>query len=126
MVKLPIAEADIVIFQGGTFDQVFFYETGEPPAPVNLSGYTAKMQIRSKPESKAVILELSTEAGNNRITLNYASNNGAIRLFISAADTAQLSPRDEAVYNLVIYNSSNGTSTPILQGKAIIVAQITR
>jgi hypothetical protein len=60
MAELPIAVADICIFKGGTFNQTLFYETGEPSSPVDLSGYTAKMQVRSKPESKAVILELST------------------------------------------------------------------
>ena len=124
MAQLPIAEADICIFQGATFDQTLFYETGEPSTPVNLAGYTAKMHIRSKPESKAVILELSTQAGNNRITLNYGSQNGAIRLFISATDTAQLSVCDKAVYDLELYNGS--VTTRILQGNVIISPEVTR
>jgi hypothetical protein len=122
MAQLPIAEADICIFQGATFDQTLYYETGEPSTPVNLSGYTAKMQIRSKPESKAVILELSTT--NGRITLNYGSNNGAIRLFISATDTAQLSVCDKAVYDLELYSGS--ITTRILQGNVIISPEVTR
>jgi len=124
MAQLPIAEADICIFQGATFDQTLFYETGEPSTPVNLAGYTAKMHIRSKPESKAVILELSTQAGNNRITLNYGSQNGAIRLFISATDTAQLSVCDKAVYDLELYNGA--VTTRILQGNVVISPEVTR
>ena len=122
MAELPIAIADICIFQGATFDQTLFYETGEPSTPVNLTGYTAKMQIRSKPESKAVILELSTS--NGRITLNYGSNNGAIRLFISATDTALLSVCDKAVYDLELYNGA--VTTRILQGNVIISPEVTR
>ena len=122
MAQLPIAEADICIFQGATFDQTLFYETGEPSTPVNLAGYTAKMQIRSKPESKAVILELSTS--NGRITLNYGSNNGAIRLFILATDTALLSVCDKAVYDLELYNGA--VTTRILQGNVIISPEVTR
>lgn len=122
MAELPIAIADICIFQGATFDQVIYYETGSPSTPVNLTGFTAKMHIRSKPESKALILELSTT--NGRITLNYGSNNGAIRLFISATDTANLSVCDKAVYDLELYNG--GVTTRILQGNVIISPEVTR
>ena len=122
MDELPIAIANIAIFQGATFDQTLFYETGEPPTPFNLSGYTAKMQIRSRPESKAVILELSTT--NGRITLNYGSQNGAIRLLISADITATLPPRDEAVYDLVLYSGT--IKTRILQGSVVISPEVTR
>ena len=122
MAELPIAIADICIFQGATFDQVIYYETGTPSTPVNLTGVTAKMHIRSKPESKALILELSTT--NGRITLNYGSNNGAIRLFISATDTANLSVCDKAVYDLELYNG--GVTTRILQGNVIISPEVTR
>ena len=122
MAQLPIAEADICIFQGATFNQTLFYETGEPSAPVNLAGFTAKMHIRSKPESKALILELSTT--NGRITLNYLGNNGAIRLFISATDTANHSVCDKAVYDLELYLGS--VTTRILQGNVIISPEVTR
>jgi hypothetical protein len=122
MAELPIAIADICIFQGATFDQTLFYETGEPSTPVNLAGFTAKMQIRSKPESKAVILELSTT--NGRITLNSGSQNGAIRLFILATDTATLSVCDKAVYDLELYNGA--VTTRILQGDVIISPEVTR
>jgi tRNA A37 threonylcarbamoyltransferase TsaD len=120
MAQLPIAEADICIFQGATFNQTLFYETGEPSAPVNLVGYTAKMHIRSKPESKALILELST--GNGRIILNEAT--GSIRLFISASDTASLSVCDKAVYDLELYDGA--VTTRILQGNVIISPEVTR
>lgn len=122
MAELPIAIADICIFQGATFDQVIYYETGSPSTPVNLTGFTAKMHIRSKPESKALILELSTT--NGRITLNYLGNNGAIRLFIDDNDTANLSVCDKAVYDLELYNG--GITTRILQGNVIISPEVTR
>ena len=126
MAELPIAIADICIFQGATFNQTLFYETGEPSTPVNLTTppYTAKMQIRSKPESKAVILELSTAVGNGRIILNEST--GSIRLFISASDTATLSVCDKAVYDLELYDSGSSTTTRILQGNVIISPEVTR
>ena len=120
MAQLPIAEADICIFQGATFNQTLFYETGEPSAPVNLAGYTAKMHIRSKPESKALILELSTT--NGRIVLNETT--GSIRLFISASDTASLSVCDKAVYDFEL--TTGAITTRILQGNVIISPEVTR
>jgi len=128
MAQLPIAEADICIFQGATFNQTLFYEMGEPSAPVNLTGYSAKMHIRSKPESKALILELSTTTGggNGRITLgtNGDFTTGAINLFISSTDTGNLSICDKAVYDLELTVGS--VVTRILQGNVIISPEVTR
>jgi hypothetical protein len=120
MAELPIAVADICIFKGGTFNQTLFYETGEPSSPVDLSGYTAKMQVRSKPESKAVILELSTS--NGRIVLNETT--GSIRLFVAATDTENLSSCKDAVYDLFLYNGA--TKTPVLKGNVIISETVTK
>ena len=122
MAQLPIAEADIVIFQGATFNQTLFYETGEPSAPVDLSGYSAKMHIRSKPESKALILELSSDPSNGRIILN--DSTGSIQLLISASDTASLSVCDKAVYDLEL--TTGAVTTRILQGNVIISPEVTR
>jgi hypothetical protein len=122
MAQLPIAEADICIFQGATFNQTLFYETGEPSAPVDLSTYTAKMHIRSKPESKALILELSSDPSNGRIILN--DSTGSIQLFISASDTASLSVCDKAVYDLEL--TTGAITTRILQGNVIISPEVTR
>jgi hypothetical protein len=126
MAQLPIAEADICIFQGATFSQTLFWEVGTPPIPVNLTGYTAKLQVRSTHNSKAVILELSTS--NGRITLGTAGDftTGAINLFISATDTAQLSVCDNTkpVYDLEM--TSGSVVSRILQGNVIIAPEVTK
>lgn len=123
---LPIAEADICILQGATFSQTLIWEVGNPPAPVNLTGYSAKLQIRSSHKSKAVIIELST--ANSRITLGTNGNytTGAINLFISSTDTSELSVCEEvkAVYDLEM--TSGYTVSRILQGNVIISPQVTR
>ena len=126
MAELPIAQADICIFQGATFSQTLYWEVGNPPAPVNLTGYTAKLQVRSSHKSKVVILELSTS--NGRITLGTGGDmtTGAINLSISATDTAQLSICDDAkpVYDLEMTNS--GVVSRILQGNVIIAPEVTK
>lgn len=126
MAQLPIAEADICIFQGATFSQTLYWEVGSPPSPVNLTGYTAKLQVRSSHSSKAVILELSTS--NGRITLGTGGDmtTGAINLSISATDTAQLSVCDDVkpVYDLEM--TSSGVVSRILQGNVIIAPEVTK
>lgn len=126
MAELPIAQADICIFQGATFSQTLYWEVGNPPTPVNLSGYTAKLQVRSSHKSKVVILELSTS--NGRITLGTSGDytTGAINLSISATDTAQLSICDGAkpVYDLEM--TSGATVSRILQGNVIIAPEVTK
>ena len=123
---IPIAEADICIFQGATFSQTLIWEVGDPPAPVDLTGYSAKLQVRSSHKSKAVIIELST--GNSRISLGTGENmsTGAINLFISAADTSELSVCEEvkAVYDIEM--TSGYTVSRILQGNVIIVPEVTK
>jgi hypothetical protein len=126
MAQLPIAEADICVFQGATFSQTLFWEVGTPPTPVNLAGYTAKLQVRSSHDSKAIILELSTS--NGRITLGTGGDftTGAINLFISASDTAQLSVCDKTkpVYDLEM--TSGSVVSRILQGNVIIAPEVTK
>ena len=123
---LPIAEADICIFQGATFSQTLIWEVGNPPAPVDLTGYSAKIQVRSSAKSKTVILELST--ANGRLTLGTGGDmtTGAINLFVSASDTAQLSVCEQvkAVYDLEM--TSGYTVSRILQGNVILVPEVTK
>jgi hypothetical protein len=123
---IPIAEADICIFQGATFSQTLIWEVGDPPAPVDLTGHSAKLQVRSSHKSKAVIIELST--GNSRISLGTGGDmtTGALNLFISAADTSELSVCEEvkAVYDLEM--TSGYTVSRILQGNVIIVPEVTK
>lgn len=126
MAELPIAQADICIFQGATFNQTLFWEVGDPPAPVNLTGYSAKMQIRSSHKSKVVILELSSPSSGITLGTSGDYTTGAINLTIGASTTAQLSVCDGAkpVYDLEM--TSGGVVTRILQGNVIIAPEVTR
>ena len=46
--------------QGATFSQVITYKNASNQ-PINLTGYTARMQVRESVESPIVLLNLSTE-----------------------------------------------------------------
>jgi hypothetical protein len=88
--------------------------------PVNLTGFTARMQIRETVESTTVLHSLTTENGG--ITLGGAA--GTIALLISATDTAAFT-FDSAVYDLEII-SAGGVVTEVMSGTVTLGDEVTR
>lgn len=88
--------------------------------PVDMSGYTARMQVRSKITSPDIILELTTE--NSGIVIDNV--NKTIKLNISAVDTAALN-FTTAVYSLEMV-SSGGQVTSFVGGNLTLVKEVTR
>lgn len=88
--------------------------------PVNLTGFTARMQIRETVESTTVLHSLTTENGG--ITLGGAA--GTIALTISATDTAAFT-FDTAVYDLEIISGS-GVVTEVMSGTVTLGDEVTR
>jgi hypothetical protein len=99
------------------------YTTGgilEYNEPINLTGYTARMQIREKVDSTTIIKELTTEnAGIVIDTANYKIN-----IIISATDTA-LFIFASAVYSLELVSSTQ-VVTPLANGTLTLVKEVTR
>jgi hypothetical protein len=87
--------------------------------PVDLTGYTARMQIRSKLEDLTVLTELTTE--NNRILIDNTLK--TITLTIPASVTAALNFQS-AVYSLELVNGSE--VTPFIGGTVSLVKEVTR
>lgn len=88
--------------------------------PVDLNGYTARMQIREKLESTSIILQLTTE--NSRIVIDNVAK--TILITISAVDTAALGFL-QGVYNLELISPS-GTVTSLVTGNIQLVKEVTR
>ena len=88
--------------------------------PVNLTGYTARMQIRETIESTTTLHTLTTENGG--ITLGGAA--GTIALTISATDTAAFT-FDSAVYDLEVISGA-GVVTEVLRGAVYLNDEVTR
>ena len=106
------------IRQGSTVRRNFALSIDDNP--VNLTGYTARMQIRATAEASTALIELTTE--NGRIALGGTA--GTITLTISATDTAALTA-GRAVYDLELV-AANGTVTNLLGGVVTIPRNITR
>lgn len=88
--------------------------------PMDLSGMTARMQIRARVDSDTVIHELTTENGG--ITINNTTKE--IRLKISAASTAGFS-FGQAVYNLEMIDSL-GSVNNFARGTVTLTKEVTR
>ena len=84
---------------------------------LDISGYTAKMQMRSEPNSADAVLTLETGSG---ITINGPT--GEITMFATATQTGAV---DEGpyYYDLEIY--TGGNVTRVIQGQIVVSAQVT-
>jgi hypothetical protein len=110
---------DFVIRQGSTWSQKVVWK--DPlGAPVNLSGYTARMQIRPVVQSPTVLVELTTQ--NGRIALGGA--NGEITLTLAASITEAIQATS-GVYDLELV-SAGGIVTAILEGSVTFPREVTR
>jgi hypothetical protein len=103
--------------QGSTFHKMLTYKNTCDGSPIDLTGFDAKMQIRSDSESATIVFELSTE--NGRITID----ENKIHLLISNTETLTI-PVGRYVYDLVI--SSAGTATRLLEGYIDVKSDVTR
>jgi hypothetical protein len=86
---------------------------------VNVTGYSAKMQVRQAVTSTSVILEMST--ANGRIVAG--TTDGKFTITLSATNSAALPPGNY-IYDLDI-TSPSGTTTTLLTGGFAVVAQVT-
>lgn len=87
--------------------------------PVDLTGFTARMQIRAKLEDAIVVKELTTENGG--IVINNVTK--TISLAISATDTAAFGFQT-AVYSLELV--SGAVVTPFANGSMTLIKEVTR
>ena len=112
--KLP----PITIYQGATF--LYNAEWRAGGALVDLTGCTARMQVRSEVESPTVLLNLTTENGG--ITLGGLA--GTINLFISDADTSAID-WDDGVFDIEIA-FPNGHVYRMAYGRISVSPEVTR
>ena len=110
---------NLVIEQGTTFNPVLTYADAAGTA-IDLTGYTARMQIRLKRTSTAFLHELTTEGVG--ITLGGVA--GTIALLISATDTTAFT-FTTAVYDLELI-TAGGIVTRLLQGSVTLSTEATK
>ena len=110
---------DLDCYQGASFDYTLTWNAGG--SAVNLTGYTARMQVRETTASTAVALSLTAGTG---ITLGGTA--GTIALALTATQTAAIdaTPSGQYVYDLELVNGS--TVTRLVEGTFIVLPEGTR
>lgn len=116
---MPAGGYDMLCEQGATFVRQFKW-TDENEVPIDLTGYSARMQVRTAVKASEVVVELTT--ANGQIVLYPAE--GKIELSMTATVTAAL-PDKRCVYDLEVVAPS-GTVTRLLQGAFVISPEVTR
>lgn len=127
------ANINLTVYEGGTFDQIFQWKTGTPEAAVDLTGYTAKMDIRAKLADADEIIDIQTATsgwvadGDSGIYFDDATD-GKYRVYINNEDTTGIcaSNRDiTGVYDLFLYSPA-GEAVLKQYGICYLKAAVTR
>jgi hypothetical protein len=104
--------------QGSVWDLEIEYQDPDGD-PINLTGFTARMQLRKDYNSAVVDLTLTTGGGGIVIT----GATGTIDISVTAAQTEVLDPAFY-VYDLELISGSN--ISRLIQGQITVAEQVTR
>lgn len=115
----PAGIYNIVADQGATLSRVVTWRDSAK-RPNNITGYTARMQVRSTVESATVVLELTTE--NGRIILGGAT--GQVTLSVPATTMAAITA-DKYVYDIELVSPA-GVVSRLMQGNFAVRGEVTR
>lgn len=115
------------IFQGATWSETITLKNADGSI-FDLTGLSARMQLREDLNSATPALELNTT--NTRLSIPVGTD-GEIQLLVSAADTETLAPSYDTavyVYDLELYRASPSPEYVVraLQGSVIVNPEITR
>lgn len=112
------AKLKLKIDQGATFIKPFTWKAAG--VPVNMTGYTARMQMREELDADTTIIELTTENGG----ISIEPLDGMFTLTMSDAQTKAMN-FDTAIYDIELI-APDGTVTRILKGSVTLSREVTR
>jgi hypothetical protein len=116
-----VATYDMIgVPQGADFDIEIIYQEGAPPATIDLTGYSAVLQVKRNYDSE-IILQCSTDEGT--IIVDSASPNIIIKFLKEV--TSALRIYSEMIYDLEI-TGIDGKTARIMQGKFSISREVTK
>lgn len=116
---------NFTIEQGSTLDFEIVYKDSNND-PINLNGYSGRMQIKDKPGGSTTHITLSSNVALDGTGLNFENaSDGKIKIFISAHSSSLLD-FNKASYDLEIANADNYTIvTRLLQGTVTLDKEVT-
>lgn len=114
---------NITINKGATYRQVFVWSQGSPAVPVDVTTYTARMQVREDIDDVTPILDITTTpAATGDITLG--TTDGLVTVFISDTTSTAITV-DGGVYDLEMV-AAGGDVTRLLEGAVVFTSEVTR
>lgn len=117
---MPAAKVDIEIPQGGKFIFSVQAKSGSPPLPMDLSGFSGRMQIRPTIESTTILVDATT--ANGMISINGPVG---IATVIIGGDVTAAYTWTTGHYDLEVFNSASNVFR-IAQGFASLSKEVTR
>jgi hypothetical protein len=108
---------NVTMYQGATFDLSLTWNVNS--SPVDLTGYTSRMQVRSSFASDTTILNLTSGSG---ITLGGTA--GTILINATAATTAGVAT-GQYVYDLELVSGGSAV-TRLIKGTFIVDPEVTK
>jgi hypothetical protein len=111
---------NIVADQGATLQETAVWKDSARKA-INVTGYTARMQVRPSIDSEQVLLSLTTE--NGRISVS--GPEGRFDMTVSALDMTSIEA-GKYVYDLEIIAPVSGVVDRLMQGSFIVRGEVTR
>lgn len=116
---MAAVKVDLVIEKGATYKKDFIWKD-KTMTPINITGYTARMQIRKSYHSDSFEIELTTE--NSGIVIDGPT--GKVSLYISNTGTSALSFSD-GVYDLELIDVSADV-IKFLRGSVSVIEEVTK
>jgi hypothetical protein len=113
------AKYNMICPQGSTFVKELTWKIED--TPVNLSGYSARMQVREKYSTPYTTIDLNSEEDGG---ISLGEESGTILIYINSEITESTFAK-EYVYDLKIIDPS-GDVFRIIEGKFIVTPEVTR
>ena len=126
-------KANIVIYEGGTFDQEFIWETGSPLTAVNITGFTAVFTVRAKAIDTAALISITEGTSpwaadaDSGVYID-TPETGKYKIYVNDTDTAGICIAHvdvKGVYDLFL-TSAAGEVLFKQYGKALLKYAVTR
>lgn len=112
-----VSASQFTVLNGATG---IYISGGIATSPVNVTGYTAKMQMRSLPQDATAVLTLTSAAGQ----ITVSGTQGQFDVHATALQTGAI---DEGTYYYDIeITSQAGIVTRLAQGQIVVTPEVTR
>lgn len=118
---MTAAVYDFEINQGSTFRKQIIWKDGDTGSPINLTGYSVRLQARRSYYDDEVLIDMSSTNG----AIQIVPAEGKFVLQLTAAQTALYEDWTKAKYSVRV-TSSGGVVTKLLEGEITLVKDIIR